>query len=80
MKKVPAACFGVKCMQPGCENPASHKIGEINIFDPCGEKELHDKFNGRHELTTYLCEEHFGLLMKREERYSSIDERFNHES
>lgn len=80
--QVPNSCKGVKCMQQGCENLASHKVGEQNLFnqgDGYGNNELiyYEMFNRRHELTTYLCDEHFSNLMKRDEKIIPNDPRFN---
>jgi hypothetical protein len=65
----------VKCMIRGCRNLASHKVGEQDIKDEQGDV---DFMNMRilHELTTYLCEDHFTWLMDREEQYFREDPRF----
>ncbi len=70
--EIPHSCKGVKCMQSFCRNQAMHKVGEYNPFNGIEEKEQHAAFNGRHEKTTYLCDEHFDKLMKREEFYGDI--------
>lgn len=71
MKK-PEVCLGVKCMQRGCKNESSHKVGEHNIWDRETESEEHTQFTKIHELTTYLCNEHFTKLMEREEFYGDV--------
>jgi len=79
-KQVPKSCQGVKCMIVGCPNLAAHKVGEVNLWDENDndEKENYYNFEACHELTTYVCEEHFKFVMKREERYNTIeDNRFN---
>lgn len=68
----PRTCTDVKCMQSGCKNGASHKVGEQNIWDKETESEQYKQFNQMHELTTYLCDEHFNKLMKREEYYGDV--------
>ena len=68
----PKTCTNVKCMQKGCKNEASHKVGEQNIWNKETESEEYNLFNSDHELTTYLCDHHFGLLMNREEYYGDI--------
>jgi hypothetical protein len=73
----PLTCKGVKCMIVGCGNLASHKVGEENIWDKTEEKEQYEKFENCHNLTTYLCEEHFDFVITREEKYNTIkDNRF----
>ncbi len=59
-------------MQNGCKNQAMHKVGELNIFNQELEPVEHKQFSESHELTTYLCDEHFNKLMKREEYYGDI--------
>lgn len=76
---LPRTCTGVKCMRKGCRNLAAHKVGEQNIWcnmdgDWNDEKQKHKEFNQRHELTTYLCEEHFTELMYRETEYNTIED------
>lgn len=71
MKK-PKSSNGVKCMQSGCKKEASHKVGEHNIWDKETETDEHQQFDSMHTLTTYLCEDHFKKLMKREEYYGDI--------
>jgi hypothetical protein len=61
----PIICFGVKCMQIGCSNLASHKIADVT-----------PRNKHTHELTTYLCTPHFDRIMMRETRYYSQDHRF----
>ena len=68
----PKTCTNVKCMQKGCKNEASHKVGEQNIWNKKTESEEYNLFNSGHELTTYLCDQHFGLLMNREEYYKAF--------
>lgn len=65
---LPMTCKGVTCMQSGCGNQAAHKVGEQNIWHDKYEAERYQEFQQRHELTTYLCEEHFQTLMKRDPR------------
>lgn len=72
-------CQGVKCMQTGCKNQAMHKVGEYNIFNEREETDEHKQFSKRHELTTYLCDEHFDKLMKREEFYGDVS-KYKHPS
>lgn len=64
-EKIPLTCVGQKCMYANCENQAKHKIGELNIWDEKSQKEEYINFNEIHELTTYLCDEHFYDIMKR---------------
>jgi hypothetical protein len=49
---VSVACAGEKCY---CGQPAEHKIEETIFAD--------DPMPHRHELTTYLCHEHFRTIM-----------------
>lgn len=65
-------------MIKGCPSLASHKIGEENIWmdNVPDEAEEHRAFNMQHNLTTYLCQEHFDWIMNREEGYMS-DYRFD---
>ncbi len=72
MKEIPKTCIGVKCMQSLCRNQAMHKVGEYNPFIAEEEKEQYGAFNSTHEKTTYLCDEHFDKLMKREEWYGDV--------
>lgn len=72
MSRIPMCCTDVKCMIVGCIRQAMHKVGEENIFIERLEKEEHDNFNMRHNLTTYLCEEHFNVLMNKETFYGDI--------
>lgn len=75
---VPERCRGVKCMVEGCNNLASHKVGEENIwcnFDE-GEKDIHGFYENTHNMTSYLCEEHFHLIMTRDVNWSIPDDRF----
>jgi len=59
----PTSCIGVICSQPDCWNDAAHKVAEQNIWDSETELDQHSQFNSQHELTTYLCHEHFTKLM-----------------
>lgn len=72
MRKIPNTCTDVKCMQNSCKNQAAHKVGEENIYFQSEEPEEFKAFESQHNLTTYLCEEHFQKLMKREEYYGDI--------
>jgi hypothetical protein len=74
--KLPGSVKGVKCMIVGCQNMASHKVGEENPWNPHFEEEQYREFEMRHNLTTYLCSEHFDWLMHREEIYFREDNRF----
>ena len=83
MMKPPKSCSDVKCMQHGCKNTASHKIGEINIYDKDSESTefaLFNQSNQRHEFTTYLCDDHFNSIMKREEFYGDVSKYGKNES
>lgn len=76
---VPKTCYGIKCMQKGCTNLASHKIAEVNPWDDSegsDEKEWHNKFARTHERTTYLCDDHFNQIMSRDENVNMPDNRF----
>lgn len=65
------SCYGVKCMVEGCQNLSSHKIGE----------ELDTEQSAMtHNLTSYVCEQHFNLVMDRDEQYKSYDSRFHTDS
>jgi hypothetical protein len=75
---VPGCCKSTKCMVKGCKNLSSHKVGEENIWNSypnAKEKQYYDEFEKRHNFTSYLCEEHFSLIMDREEDYSISDNR-----
>jgi hypothetical protein len=82
MKKkpfLPMSCKGVKCMIVGCRELASHKVGEENIWcrdEGIGNDEYlkHQQFDESHNATTYLCEEHFKFVMKRETEYNTIED------
>ena len=76
MKQIPQACQGVKCMIVGCPELAAHKIGEENIWSPEGEKEKYEELENAHNLTTYICEKHFKIIMEREVDYMKKDNRF----
>ncbi len=51
---ISACCEGVKCSV--CSKPATHKIGE--------EIQNDDPFPNRHNLTAYVCTEHFNMVLK----------------
>jgi hypothetical protein len=55
---VSVTCHGERCLV--CGQAASHKIGEEIPPDDPGPS--------RHNLTAYLCCEHFGLVMGPEAR------------
>lgn len=71
---IPSACIEVKCMVHRCPNQAMHKVAETNIYDPSLETEAadHAEFKQRHEKTSYICSEHFNLIMNREEFYGDL--------
>ncbi len=48
-------CKGRKCQISGCQNPASHKVGEEIPDD--------DPDQTGHNLTAYVCCEHFRFIM-----------------
>jgi len=75
MSPIPYPCKGEKCMVKGCKKLASHKIGEYNIFDRERQQGPHESFNMSHELTTYLCDDHFTNIMTREEKHGLPDTR-----
>ena len=75
MKLVPLYCQGKKCMVRGCTNLASHKIAEVNVFDEETQLLDYGLFAQSHELTTYLCDEHFKFIMTREEKHNLPDNR-----
>jgi len=52
---VSACCGGEICQHKDCTTDASHKVGETIFLD--------DPFATRHELTAYLCCEHFTMIM-----------------
>lgn len=52
---VSATCRGVQCHYRGCDQPAVAKVGEEIAHD--------DPFKNRHNLTAYVCAEHFEALM-----------------
>ena len=68
-------------MVVGCRELASHKVGEENPwsnFMESGEEKEHKFFDSTHNRTTYLCDEHFNLIMDREEEYNTIpDNKFD---
>ena len=49
---VSACCDGERCF---CGAPAEHKVCEAIFFD--------DPSRFRHELTSYICHEHFRQIM-----------------
>jgi hypothetical protein len=53
---------GVKCMVRRCPRQAAHKIAETDVQ------------GHQHELTSYLCEQHFHLVMDREEYYGDLSQ------
>lgn len=55
MSFVSKYCVGEKCHVKNCTSDAVAKVGE-EIFDD-------DPFQARHNLTAYLCEPHFTLIM-----------------
>jgi hypothetical protein len=73
---VPKTCYGVKCMQTDCQNLASHKISEVNIWDKNDIDEInkHKEFQRHCQWTTYLCSTHFMNIMKRETKYYSKED------
>lgn len=74
---LPKSCKGVKCMVVGCRELASHKVGEENIWwghEGDDEYPAHQQFERSHNLTTYLCEEHFKFVMTRETEYNTIED------
>lgn len=50
-----ASCRGVTCHIGDCEKPARHKVGEELFHD--------ERFPHRHNLTAYVCCEHFVWIM-----------------
>lgn len=52
---ISGTCQGELCNYEGCSAPAYVKVGEEIPFD--------DPYPARHELTAYICREHFALLM-----------------
>ncbi len=72
MEKIPLSCVGVKCMQTGCTNQAMHKVAETNIWDYDNEPIEYLMFTTTHALTTYLCDDHFNAVMKRDVHYGDI--------
>jgi len=75
MKKIPLYCQGEKCMVTGCNQLASHKIAEVNVFDEETQSEEYTRFSESHELTTYLCDECFEKIMTRDEQHGLVDNR-----
>jgi len=55
MHFVSGCCQGELCGYEGCSAPAEHKVGETIFPD--------DPMPDRHELTSYLCHEHFRKIM-----------------
>lgn len=54
------SCIGEKCTI--CGKSAEHKVEEI-IFDDEPYPEYHGIKIGRHPLTSYVCHEHFVMIM-----------------
>ncbi len=52
---VSRCCEGELCSFEGCSAPAEHKVEET-IFDD-------DPLPHRHELTAYICHDHFRQIM-----------------
>lgn len=52
MAFISMCCEGERCF---CGLPAEHKVGETIFMD--------DPMPNRHELTAYLCHEHFRQIM-----------------
>lgn len=77
---VPAHCMGVKCMVEGCTNMSSHKIGEENVWSKDYQPEQHEAANMSHNLTSYVCDKHFDLVMNRDTKYQTTDARFQIDS
>jgi len=63
-------------MVKNCQELASHKVGEQNIYDKNSQQEEYENFNRSHELTTYLCDSHFNFIMDRDTQYFQTDDRF----
>ena len=61
--KIPLRCIGEICHIADCNNQAMHKVGEENIWNEKSEQAQYERFSRFHNLTTYLCEEHFNLVM-----------------
>lgn len=74
-EKIPASCLGVKCMVQNCPELASHKVGELNVWDEESQSEEYSAFNKSHELTSYLCNLHFDLIMTRDSKIIVNDNR-----
>lgn len=72
---IPGACDSVKCMVQDCQNLASHKIVEENIWNYGEENEEREKFDRGIQLSSYLCDYHFNLVMTRDTNYSMKDQR-----
>lgn len=73
---VPPSCGGEKCgmcYREGKNNPPTHKVGEEFLNFPTQEEVIaklkhpdHDDpycFTARHNLTQYVCCEHFAAIM-----------------
>lgn len=54
-KWISATCAGEHCTYDGCGKPAFAKVGEEIPHD--------DPAPARHNLTAYICEDHFTKLM-----------------
>lgn len=53
-KWISGCCDGEGCHLPGCDKPAFAKVGEEIMPD--------DPAPARHNLTAYVCEEHFAFI------------------
>ena len=52
---VSGCCEGEMCSFEGCSAPAEHKVEETIFYD--------DPIQTRHELTAYICHDHFRRIM-----------------
>lgn len=52
---VSRCCEDERCTYEGCGEPAEHKVEETIFYD--------DPLPQRHPLTSYLCHQHFRLIM-----------------
>ena len=78
MRLIPLVCYGVKCMIKSCDHLASRKVGEENIYSELvpDEFDLKQEMDAGHNLTTYLCNDHFNMIMHRDEAVGLTDIRF----
>lgn len=53
---VSASCRGERCNIPACQTPPTHKVGEELMHD--------DPIQISHNLTAYLCCQHFEGVMQ----------------